>query len=441
MKNGNEMTLHEIIKALQETQGSNAKRAILEDNKENEDLRDYLKAVYDPSLNYFITEKTYPEVVGYSDGHDFTVNHIGEFIYQLSDRNKTGNAAKDWLKSVLRYFNNEQQYLIKLMLLKDIKAGISVSTINKVWPKLIFEQAYQRCSLPKDVKLNEWPWEKGIYSQVKMDGMYAAVSGTQVITRNGSVFPYDLLPEQFKIEMSKYIPEDTELNGELIVKRGGGEILSRKEGNGLLNSLLQGTSLPENYSLHYVAWDWQDDETVYSKRLSILDDLLGDGDFFSVVECRKVYSYEEAVQHFQAMLSQGQEGTVLKHPDGLWKDGTSKHQVKFKIEADVDLICTGIIEGTGKYEGMLGALQLQSACGRLKVDCGTGFTDKQRKELFECPPVGKVVEIKANDLLTKEGSDILSLFLPVFKCVRIDKDVADDVERIKSIFDSAKGIV
>ena len=77
------------------------------------------------------------------------------------------------------------------MLLKDIKAGISVSTINKVWPDLIFSQGYMRCSLPKDVDLVEWPWKEGVYSQVKMDGMYAAGSNKQMITRNGSVFPYD----------------------------------------------------------------------------------------------------------------------------------------------------------------------------------------------------------------------------------------------------------
>ncbi len=434
------MTLYEIIKALQETQGSNAKKAILEDNKENEDLRDYLKAVYDPSLNYFITEKTYPEVVGYSDGHDFTVNHIGEFIYQLSDRNKTGNAAKDWLKSVLRYFNNDQQYLIKLMLLKDIKAGISVSTINKVWPNLIYSQKYMRCSLPKDVKLSSWPWEKGVYSQVKMDGMYTAVSNSSIITRAGNSFPLDCVPEDFKEEMQS-IPSGIVLNGELLVTRNS-IILSRKEGNGILNSALQGTPIPNECSLQYVVWDLQGINKDYSLRFAMLQcSPLTNSSIFKVVENKKVYSYEEAVQHFQEMLAQGQEGTVLKHPDGVWKDGTSKHQVKFKIEADIDLLCIDITEGTGKYKGMLGALQLQSSCGKLIVDCGTGFTDKQRKELFENPPVGMVVEIKANDLLDKVGSDTLSLFLPVFKCVRTDKSVADDLERIKSIFNSVKGIV
>jgi len=38
-------TLYEIIKSLQTTQGSNAKQAILDANKNNELLREYMKAV------------------------------------------------------------------------------------------------------------------------------------------------------------------------------------------------------------------------------------------------------------------------------------------------------------------------------------------------------------------------------------------------------------
>ena len=432
--------LYKIITALQNTQGSNAKKAILEANKDNELLKEYLRVTYDPRINFYIKQLPMPVVNKEDNLDDFELHDIELLVERIAGRQYTGYDAKAYLRIFFSELTESGEALARYMLLKDIKAGISVSTINKVWPDLIFSQGYMRCSLPKDVDLVEWPWKEGVYSQVKMDGMYAAVCNKQVITRNGSVFPYDLLPEQLKIEMGKYVPETLELNGELIVKHNG-EILSRKEGNGLLNSLLQGTSLPDNYSLHYVAWDWQDDKTVYNKRLSILDDLLGDSDYFSVVECRKVYSYEEAVKHFQEVLAQGQEGTVLKHPDMVWKDGTSKHQVKFKIEVDIDLLCTGMIEGTGKYKGMLGALQLESSCGKVRVDCGTGFTDAQRKNLWENGyPVGKIVEIKANDLLDKVGSDTLSLFLPVFKSVRIDKDVADDLERIECSFNSAKGL-
>lgn len=427
--------LYNIIKELQDTSGNNAKKAILEANKENMLLRDYLKATYDPRLNYFLSEKTYPEVCGYSDNHEFTVNNIGEFIYQLADRNRTGNAAKEWLKSVLRYFNEEQQELIKMMLLKDIKAGISVSTINKVWPDLIEEQSYMRCSLPSAVKLKEWPWQEGVYSQEKMDGMYAAVSNTSVTTRAGNSFPLDCLPENFKEEMQKLIPDGVELNGELIVKRNG-SILSRKEGNGILNSLLQGTPIPEHYTLNYVAWDIEDDKTIYRKRFHAIAYSLEGFTCFTPVNSKIVYSLAEATEHFQELLAQGKEGTVLKNPNGMWKDGTSKDCVKYKVEAELDMKVVGVVEGTGKYKGMLGALQLESECGKVKTDCGTGFSDKQRKVMLDNPP--KIVAIKANDLVDSKSKEGYSLFLPVFLEERVDKSVADNIDRIREIFDSEK---
>lgn len=432
--------LYKIITALQNTQGSNAKKAILEANKDNELLKEYLRVTYDPRINFYIKQLPIPVVNKEDNLDDFELHDIELLVERIAGRQYTGYDAKAYLRIFFSELTENGEALARYMLLKDIKAGISVSTINKVWPDLIFSQGYMRCSLPKDVDLVEWPWKEGVYSQVKMDGMYAAVSNKQMITRNGSVFPYDLLPEQFKEDMGQ-ITEGFELNGELLLTNGE-RFLSRKEGNGILNSLLQGTPIPEEYSLRYVIWDVKGFDKPYGIRFALLSVTpLVWLPSFSLIANRTVYSYEEAVAHFQEVLAQGLEGTVLKHPDMVWKDGTSKHQVKFKIEVDIDLLCTGMIEGTGKYKGMLGALQLESGCGKVRVDCGTGFTDAQRKNLWENGyPVGKIVEIKANDLLDKVGSDTLSLFLPVFKSVRIDKDVADDLERIECSFNSAKGL-
>ena len=41
----------------------------------------------------------------------------------------------------------------------------------------------------------------------------------------------------------------------------------------------------------------------------------------SFVETKKVYSYEEAMSHFQEILQRGEEGTILKAPMATWKDG------------------------------------------------------------------------------------------------------------------------
>lgn len=439
------MKLFEIITALQSTQGTNAKKTILEDNKENMILQDYLRTTYDPHINFYITEKTYPDVNKFVEDNEnypyYSDVDIHMFVHALAERNITGANAKSWLKETLETFNKEDQQLIKLMLLKDIRAGISISTINKVWPNLIAEQPYMRCSLQKDVDLSKWDWESGVYSQVKMDGMYAAVSNKQVITRNGSVFPYDLLPLAFKLDM-KHIPEGYELNGEFTLLRNN-KTLSRKEGNGLLNSLLQGTPLPKDVELHYTIWDvmvntpkgYSDD---YSTRFRRLSTTCFGKQCIHLIKHKIVYSLQEAAAHFQEELSKDSEGTVLKNGYGKWKDGTSKDQVKYKLECEIDLLCTGWIEGEGKHKGKIGALQCQSSDGKLKVNVGSGFTDKEREQEA---PVNKIITVKANDIVDKRDSDVYSLFLPIYVETRLDKSEADSFERIKSIFDSKKGLL
>ena len=66
-----------------------------------------------------------------------------------------------------------------------------------------------------------------------------------------------------------------------------------------------------------------------------------------------------------------------------------------------------------------------------------GFTDKQREQE---PPIGKIITVKANDLIDKRESDVYSLFLPIYVETRLDKSEADAIERIQSIFLSAKGM-
>ena len=82
-------------------------------------------------------------------------------------------------------------------------------------------------------------------------------------------------------------------------------------------------------------------------------------------------------------------------------------------------------------------MQCQSSDGKLKVNVGSGFTDKQREQE---PPIGKIITVKANDLIDKRESDVYSLFLPIYVETRLDKSEADAIERIQSIFLSAKGM-
>jgi ATP-dependent DNA ligase len=132
---------------------------------------------------------------------------------------------------------------------------------------------------------------------------------------------------------------------------------------------------------------------------------------------------------FEEYLAEGQEGIILKDYKGIWENKRTKNQIKFKGELECDLKIVGIQPGTGKYEGMLGAILCESADGVVKVSVGSGFNDEHRKTLGD-EIIGKIVAVKYNARITnKEGDQ--SLFLPIFIEVRTDKDTADASKDIK----------
>jgi ATP-dependent DNA ligase len=84
-------------------------------------------------------------------------------------------------------------------------------------------------------------------------------------------------------------------------------------------------------------------------------------------------------------VSQGYEGLVLRQGD-RW--------LKVKPKETYDVLVTGIVEGTGKYAGKLGALITDMG----KV--GTGFTDKDREDLFTLP-INTIIEVECMELTPK----------------------------------------
>jgi len=114
----------------------------------------------------------------------------------------------------------------------------------------------------------------------------------------------------------------------------------------------------------------------------------------------------------------------------VWENKRAKHQIKFKGELECDLLVTETVEGTGKYEGMLGAIVCETSDGQIKVNVGSGFNESQRQTLKKEDLIGKVVAVKYNARIkNKLGEE--SLFLPIFVEVRDDKDNADSSGDVK----------
>jgi hypothetical protein len=186
------MTLYEIIKALQSTAGSKAKKAILEANKDNTLLKEYLQAVYDPSINYYMTKiPSSKSGAGYCE---LTRALIDTIIKQVAERKITGKYAKDFILELVDSLSAEGQELLGYIIARDIRASIAEKTLLSVWPDLFFIPPYQRCATMKpDIKA-KFAVLPYFFVQKKADGSFAYVikladGSPMAMTRAGSVYP------------------------------------------------------------------------------------------------------------------------------------------------------------------------------------------------------------------------------------------------------------
>jgi DNA ligase-1 len=378
-----------------------------------------------------------------------------EMLEQLATRKLSGNAARDAVARALAFLTPESGELLRRIIKKDLRAGFSEETVNKAVKGTLPAFPYMRCSLPKDSYIEKWNWGAGIVVQEKADGEFAninhEVGGIVTITsRQGR--PMDLGQLGALVDdILNALPAGTQTHGELVVYRDG-QPLPRQESNGIMNSIAQGGDRPLGHEIRYLAWDQiplsavvakGKHEVPYRERLKALlvgiTGYKGGTSTVRLVPTKIVHSKAEALAIYSTYLSQGKEGAVIKHPLAIWKDGTSKDQVKFKLEVVVDLRVKGFVEGTGKYAGMLGAFEMESECGLLKTNVN-GRGDDMRAAVWadRADWLDSVLAVRANSIMPprKEG-DPHSLFLPVMVERRTDKSEADTLQRVREQFEAA----
>jgi DNA ligase 1 len=128
----------------------------------------------------------------------------------------------------------------------------------------------------------------------------------------------------------------------------------------------------------------------------------------------------EAVEHFtirdrgelQRKLKQivhdGGEGLMLHRADSLYITGRSDALLKLKPLLDTEAKVIAHVPGKGKFDGMLGSLEVEMPTGK-HFRIGTGFTDAVRRNP---PAIGTTVTYQYRGL-TKKGLPRFASFLRV----------------------------
>ena len=398
-------TATEIFTELESTPGSNDKIAILTREVDNVELKNIIRMALDPFVTYGI--KKIPEYTAERYGAISLTKALANIERDIVGTQRSQKTMAALIK-ILCQVDEGEANILERVIAKDLKCGVSISTVNKIWPGLIpvFTVMLAEKTTNKTLSNINFP----AYVQRKFDGMRVNVviqanGNYQVFSRNGKPVETFALFEGIAPRFANCV-----LDGELLCIDADGKYLDRKTSNGICNKAM-----------------------AYSVRLKFLQDQFAKGVDDTVLRLAStmtVNTMEEVYDIFAKELASGEEGIILKNIDAQWQPKRSKDMIKFKAENTADLVVVDVTEGTGRLMGKLGAFLCQTSDGLLEVSVGTGFSDEQREEYFSKNYIGSVIETTYNEQIQAKGKKLPSLFLPVFQSMRADKSVANTLEEL-----------
>lgn len=161
----------------------------------------------------------------------------------------------------------------------------------------------------------------------------------------------------------------------------------------------------------------------YEKRLQELGRYSGIGIAYSVT----CWSYEDWLAFVNEAINSDWEGAVLKQLHAGWKAGHKGwHAMKEVRGIHVDLRCTGVVMGTGKFEGLIAGLKFEWKGKPFVAGLGKGWDEKYQKVQTmaflqdEFSVVNQIWHVYA---LQESSKGVLRL--PKVGEMRIDKNAAD----------------
>ena len=240
------------------------------------------------------------------------------------------------------------------------------------------------------------------------------------------------------------LPTDVVYDGELLSPR------QTYDSQQMFDALSAGTKIPhyggqfnstsglinskqKNKQLVYNIFDIMIDGEVYGNRRQYLDTLRPHSDEVRILPVLTYINCNHA-NVVAAMLDDvttaGAEGLILNRAGAVYQHKRTDDLIKVKNTYTMDMLVVDWEYGTGKYDGMVGALHCEAiADGKhIEAKVGTGISDEQRQLWADDPSeiIGKIVEVGYFSMSQNSGTygtKLYSLRFPRLKRVRYDKGV------------------
>ncbi|MDP3843894.1 MAG: DNA ligase [Oxalobacteraceae bacterium] len=166
----------------------------------------------------------------------------------------------------------------------------------------------------------------------------------------------------------------------------------------------------EWHQISYQVFEWPQAPGTFSERLAALQLSIARANLgrLQLVPQQRIASRQALHARLQQVVRAGGEGLMLHRADALWQTGRSDALLKLKPQHDAEARVVAHLPGKGKYQGMCGALLMESPDGQ-RFRLGSGMSDAQRRAP---PPVGSVVTYRYRER-TPAGLPRFASFLRV----------------------------
>jgi len=424
-------TCDRIIRSLEEHSSRNNKEEIIEAEAKagNEELFNGFKLAFDQLKTFGV--KKVPSHSG-PDGQGLPWVAFMQLATALYKRDLTGHDARDAIELALTVSTQSQwNDWYRRILLKDMKAGFSESTVNKVCEKNYPQYAIPlfECQLAHDGAKHEKKLKGKKILDGKLDGVRCLTvinmesRTVQQYTRNGQLL------ENFGHITAALEKNIDDFDRSWVID---GEITSssfqvlmtqvkRKSDVQAQDAILNAFDIiPLSEFLKGKSTMGQKRRKVLLKSMDPM--LKKETDKITVIDYVEVDLDTEEGQvifkdYNKVALAMKLEGIMIKDPEAPYECKRSVAWLKQKPFIEVSLKIIGYEEGTGKNVGKLGAWIASGIEDGVLItsNVGSGFTDDQRAEYWkyrdEC--MEQFIEVRA-DAITQNQDGTYSLRFPRF---------------------------
>ncbi|MFL2660344.1 MAG: ATP-dependent DNA ligase [Alphaproteobacteria bacterium] len=431
------MQNHKIILHLESTTSRIEKEKIILNQMENKNkiFLDGLKLAYDKLLTFGV--KKIP--ISSSDGCGIQWEEFLEVAKDLISRKLTGHAARDKVLLLMeKSEKNEWNHFYKRILQKDMRCGLSEKTINNVAKKnnlLEYIIPVFACQLAQDSDSHKKKLIGEKILEVKLDGVRVISilypnAKVDFFSRNGKeLLNFEHLQKELSnCILNNPIEKPFVLDGEIVSKNFQELMKQIHRKNSIQNNdatlylfdIIPFESFKEGIEKEFynkrseLLNKWYSENVQNKEKIKLIDKTLVNLDTNEGKSSYKEFN-KKAILH-------GYEGIMIKDPDSFYECKRSTTWLKLKPVIEISLEVKEVEEGSGKNIGKLGAVIAEGEDNGkfFRLNIGSGFTDKQRKQFWENKKqlIGQIIEIRADSISKSQNGDFWSLRFPRFKCFR-----------------------